>query len=138
MRRRCFLLTAICAPLSAQTNPEMVKLFESVAAALSEGNRARFLGFIDPAMENYARLAVNVAGLINQNDVASSIEFLRDEGDSKGRELELDWSLEIRTKENTGIFVRRRETVRCRVEKRKRDRWMIVALTPIEFFAPPR
>ena len=66
-----------------------------MAAALSSNNAWDFLRACDPAMPDYDVLKTNVTALLQQSDVASSVEFLKDGGDDACREVELDWFLEL-------------------------------------------
>jgi len=88
-----------------------------MASALSEGNALAFLKPIDRAMPDYQKLQDNVVALVAQNDLASSIEVLKDEGDDKRRRVELDWFLELRSHEIHGPYERRRKVVKCRLER---------------------
>jgi hypothetical protein len=137
MKRRTFLIALSIPALAADAPAEMLKLFESAAAALSDGNTTAFLNLFDRRMENRGRFDDLITGLVAQNEIGSSIEILRDEGDDKARRLELDWFLTIRSKETTGAYTRRRQVVSCRVERKGR-RWTIVSLSPVELFDPPR
>src|SRR5258708_34706782 len=107
----------------ADTHEDVVDVFASMAAALSSNNAADFLRAFDPAMPDYDQLKTNVTALLQQSDVASSVEFLKDEGGDAGREVELDWFLELRNPDPAGPVLRRREVIHCRLEKRKK-RWM--------------
>ena len=53
---------------------------------------------------------------------------------NKRASIDLDWVLEIRSLEQDGPLVRRREVVHCELRKEKKQ-WKIVALKPIDFFA---
>ena len=136
MTRRTLIFAPLAAA-SAQAPADVLDLLRDMAAALSEANAAAFLKPIDPAMKGFAQLAADVTALVAQNEVASSIEFVKDEGDERVRRLELDWLFQIRAREQTGIFERRRNVVECRLERRK-NRWIVVSLEPLSFFSPPR
>jgi len=137
MQRRAFLLAGLASAASPGPAEEMRTLVSRLAAALSEGNASAFLKVFDRSMKDYSRLERQVTALVAQNDVTSSIEFLTDEGDDRVRRVELDWFLEIRTRQDTGVFARRRQVVKCRVERRQKGRWTIVSLEPVEFFNAP-
>jgi hypothetical protein len=76
-----------------------------------------------------------VAALVNQAEVSSSIEPLRDEGSDARRSVDLDWYLEVRSLLQDGPILRRREVVHCELQ-RKNKRWKIVSLAPMQLFAP--
>jgi hypothetical protein len=88
-------------------------------------------------MPDYDKLKAAVTALVNQAEVSSFVEPLKDEGDDTKRTVEFDWYLEIRSLQPDGPIVRRREVVHCELRKEKK-RWKIVALKPIEFFAPAK
>lgn len=114
----------------------MLNLFERLAAALSEGDARAFLRSLDPAMKNRALIEAGVAALVSQNEVSSSIEILKNEGDDTRRTVEVDWFLEIRARERTGSLIRRRTAVKCAVERRKKT-WVITSFDPSSFLQPP-
>ena len=123
-----------CAALMADTHDDVVDLFASMAAALSEINVPQFMDAFDKDMPDYDKLKGAVTGLVNQAEVSSSVEPLKDEGDDTRRTVEFDWYLEIRSLLPDGPIVRRREVIHCELRKVKK-RWKIVALKPIDFFA---
>jgi hypothetical protein len=123
--------------LVADTHGQIIDLFASMAAALSEINVPQFMDAFDKDMLDYNQLKGAVTSLVNQAEVSSSVEPLTDEGDDTRRTVELDWYLEIRSLLPDGPIVRRREVVRCELRKQKK-RWKVVALKPIEFFGPAK
>jgi hypothetical protein len=129
------LLIGFC--LHADTHDDVVDLFASMAAALSEINVPQFMDAFDKEMPDYDKLKAAVTALVNQAEVSSFVEPLKDEGDDTKRTVEFDWYLEIRSLQPDGPIVRRREVVHCELRKEKK-RWKIVALKPIEFFAPAK
>ena len=134
LRRPLLLLFAALA--LADTGQELIDVFGAMASALSEGNPAVFLRAVDPSMPGYPRFADAVRALAAQNDLSSSIEIGKQEGDSRVQTVELDWLLEIRGKDQSHLFVRRQTTVKCRLERRG-GKWRVVSLEPASFFAPP-
>ena len=133
-----FLAIALFA-VSAQAgdHEDVLDLFGSMTSALSQANAPLFLKGIDKASPDYEKLASYIPALVAQGDAASSLEFLKDEGDSQKRSVEIDWFLELRNVNPAGPLVRRREIIKCRLEKQKK-KWRIVALSPVDFFAPPK
>ena len=79
--------------------------------------------------------AIDQRAISRQAEVQSSIEVVENEGDDRRRSLELDWILRIR-REQEATPGRRQQRVKCRVEKSGK-KWRIIALEPLEFFAPP-
>jgi hypothetical protein len=112
-------------------------MFASMAGGLSEGNAGQFLRAFDRSMPGYEALAANVRALLQQADVLNSVEVLDQTVEGAHPTAQLDWFLEITPKQDTAALERRRQIVKCRLEK-QRDRWRIVALEPASFFAPPK
>jgi hypothetical protein len=135
MSRRAFLM-ALAAPLLAEGQQDIMDLLTDMASALSEGNGTAFLDHVDHSMRDYEKLERNILALTAQNEVTSSIDLLKEDGDEHARSAELDWFLQIRSREQTGPLERRRQTVKCGLERGKK-KWKIVSLEPVSFFAPP-
>jgi hypothetical protein len=135
--RRLFLMVTISAALvSGDAKQDVIDLFATMTAALSESNPQVFLRAIDSAMPGYARFAAEVNALAMQNTVSNSVVFVKQEGDDRSQLVELDWLLEIAGKAESHVYVRRETMVKCRVE-RQGKRWRIVAFDPPDFFTPP-
>ena len=136
MTRRAILLLpfAVCCR-AADPAREVLDLIADAAGSLSAGNAAGFLKAFDPAMPGYAKLRENVTGLIAQGDVQSLIDPLEDEGDGRRRLEQFHWTLRMQRGQGSASSVRRERVVMCTVEKQG-AKWRIVALEPIEFFAP--
>lgn len=129
----CFALTS----LPAATHDEVLDLLSGMAAALTAVNPAQFMDAFDKSMPDYGKLKDHITALANQAEITSSIELLTDEGDDAKRSVDLDWYLQVRSLYPNGPIVTRREVVHCELGKQGK-RWKIVALKPIEFFAPVR
>lgn len=110
-----------------QSAPDVVEFVRSAAEALSLGNASAFLDKLDQDMPEYPKLRGEIEALTASGDVGSAIEIVSDEGDDRGRSLELDWLLEVRDQKA------RRGIVKCRIERRGK-RWKITRLEPVEFF----
>jgi hypothetical protein len=137
MTRRALLLVPFAARLGADSAQEVWDLFTSMAAALSEANAGAFLNAFDPAMPGFEALRAGVTALLREAEVQSSIELVEEEGDDRSRAVELDWLVHIVGRQDGAVVERRRERVKCRVEKSGR-KWRIASLEPLQFFAPPR
>lgn len=133
--RRAFL-AALAAPLLAGAEQEVLDLFTALASALSEGNGLAFLDRVDHSMPDYEKLQRNVLALVAQNELVAAIDVLEDEGDEQARAVQVDWLLQIRSREETGTLLRRREIVKCRLERVKK-KWKVASLNPVSLFAPP-
>ena len=137
MRRRTLLLLPFASCLRADAAGDAYDLLTRLAAALSQGDAIAFIASLDRAMPSFEKLRGYVTALAEQSNVLSSIEVLRQAGDDKRQELELDWFLQISEKQENGPLLRRRERVTVKVERQAR-KWKVVALDPVEFFAPLR
>lgn len=133
--RRVFLM-ALAAPLLADTHQDINDFLNALAAALSEGNGSAFMDRVDRAMPDYYKFEQYVEALIAQDEVACSIDILKQEGDDQAQNLLLDWLLQIHPRDVIGNVESRRQNVKARLE-RKKKKWKIVALEPITLFAPP-
>jgi len=115
---------------------EVRDLFARLAEALSRASAPGFLRHFDRRMAAYAQLERDVVALLNQFEVASSVEVREEQGDSRERSVEVDWMLELRSLAATGPSERRRATLKATLSRRGRA-WQITALEPAAFFAPP-
>jgi hypothetical protein len=137
MTRRALLLVPFAACLRADSAEQVWDLFASLAAALSEANASAFMNAFDPAMPGYEALRAGVTALLREAEVQSSIELVEDQGDDSSRAVELDWLVHIVGRQDGAVAERRRERVKCRVEKSGK-KWRVASLDPLQFFAPPR
>lgn len=126
-------LAGVC--LFADAESEINNLFGSLTDALAEVNAAGFMAAFDKNMPGYEQLKTDVEAIVNEGEVSSSVEPIKNEGTDTKRAVDLDWYLQIRSLEQDGPIVRRREVIHCELVKEK-NRWKIVSLQPIEFFAP--
>jgi hypothetical protein len=94
------------------------------------------LARFDRAMVGYAQLEANLQALTSIWLVEPALQLTSNEGADDRRSLEIDWIMTLTNPLDGGRSVRKEETVKCVVEKRGK-RWLIVAITPLEFFAPP-
>jgi hypothetical protein len=114
---------------------EIWDLLTRVASALSQGNLTEFLDNFDRSLPGYQTLEANARALLREYEVQSSIELLNEEATGAVRAVELDWFLQLEEQRDAGAITRRRERVRCRLEKRGK-KWKITAIEPLAFFAP--
>lgn len=121
----------------ADTHGDVVDLFASMAAALSDDNPAGFMKAIDRKMPEYERLKAQLEALVQNSEVGSAVEPLNDEGDESKREIDLDWYMELRSRVPGGPSTQRRSVIHCQVEKEGK-RWRVVSLKPAEFFDAPK
>jgi hypothetical protein len=137
-RRRVILCftASLAAPLCADDAGDIWELLAGAASALSAGSADDFMQTFDRSMPSYDMLAANVAGLLAEYEVQSSIELLSELGAGSPQTVDLDWILQLVQQDDETNTIRRRDRVTCRVTKTGK-KWKIVSLDPITFFAPP-
>jgi len=128
-------LAGVC--LYADAESDVNSLFGSLTDALAEVNAPGFMAAFDKNMPGYEQLKTAVEALVNQAEVSSSVEPLKNEGNDSKRMVDLDWYLEVRSLQQDGPIIRRREVIHCELEKENK-RWKIVSLQPIAFFGPAK
>jgi hypothetical protein len=143
--RSAVLLGVAAAFACADAHDDVLGVVTSMAGALTEvsgtgdavkgGNVPKFMDAFSKSLPDYDTLKNNVTALVNNAEVSSSIAPLNEDGDDQARMIDLDWLLEVRSLEQDGPLVRRREVVHCELRKEKKH-WKIVALKPLDFFAP--
>jgi hypothetical protein len=129
----------VCAAAPAgDPQAETREVLAAFAGALANDNVPDALTNVSKSMPDYEVFARNLRALLQQNDVTSSISPVSNEGDDQKRVLQLDWYLEIRSKSGELGLVRRRENVRCTVERSPKKKWMLTAIEPSRLFEPPQ
>jgi hypothetical protein len=129
-------LMALTAPLVADTHQEILDFLGALTSALSEGNGSAFLDRVDQTMPDYYKLEQYIDALTAEDEVSCSIDLLKQEGDGQAQTIQLDWFLQIHSRDVVGSVENRRQTVKIHLE-RKKKKWKIVSLDPITLFAPP-
>jgi hypothetical protein len=122
---------------AADVHQDIVDLFASMTAALTADppNAAGFMAPFDRTMESYDQLKGYLQGLVRDWDVASSIDFLKDEGDGAKRSVDLDWYMNLTNKLPDGPAQQRRDIIHC-VLLKEGKKWRIVSISPMAFFHP--
>ena len=106
------------------------------AAEALRGQKAAALWILfDPAMPGYKKMQSESGALLGQGRVESTIEIRKDEGDDRGRRLEIDWRMRIEQGEGVLAITERHSAVTCRLAH-KDGGWKIVEFAPLELFAP--
>jgi hypothetical protein len=134
-RRVILALGATALARAADPAEEAWEVVTAMAAALGRGSDGEFLAMCDASLHGYAELRGNVAGLVAAAEIESGIDPVKNEGDGAARVMEIDWLLHL-VERGLDRVTRRRQVVKCRMEKRSR-KWKVVALEPVAFFAPP-
>ena len=136
MLRRTFL--ALCAiPLAAEKKPPIYELLSQMASYFSDGNGPGVMTAFSKAMPGYYDIRLNVNALTNQADILCNIELLDETGDEQKRAGEVDWFLEIASKETNGPTERREQTVKLTFEKQSKN-WKITSIDPASILDPLR
>jgi hypothetical protein len=135
-KRRAFATIILATVLLADTHTDIIDVFGSMAAALSDHNVSEFMNNFDKDMPAYDTLKIQVAALMTGTDISSSAEPVQDQGDEVKRTAELDWYLQIRSQAPNGPIVTRRQVIHCELRKQGKH-WKIVSLQPMDFFSPP-
>jgi hypothetical protein len=145
---RCTALFCIAAAFAcADAHDDVMDVVASMAGALTEvsgdaagtvrGNVSKFMAAVSKDMPDYDTLKNNVTALVDEGEISSSVLPLTENGDTQTYKIDLDWLLEVRSLEQDGPLVRRREVVHCELRKEKKH-WKIIALKPLDFFAPAK
>jgi hypothetical protein len=127
----------------ADAHDDVIEAITSMADALSQvsgengnqvrGNLSQFMAAFSKDMPEYDTLRNNVAALMNEGEISSSVQPLDENGEGQTYQIDLDWLLQVRSLEKDGPLVRRREVVHCEFRKEKKH-WKIIALKPLDFF----
>jgi hypothetical protein len=134
--RSVALLYIVAAFAFADAHDDVAAVVTDMAGALTEVNVPKFMAAFNKDMPGYGTLENNVTALVKQAEVSSAIQPLSEDGDDQARSIDLDWVLEVRSLEQDGPIVHRREVIHCEL-RREKKRWKIVALKPLEFFGAP-
>ena len=135
--RSAALICLTAALACADAHDDVLEVVTSMAAALTEVNVAKFMEGISKDMADYETIENNVTALVRQAEVTSSIQPVNESGDDQMRSINLDWSLEVRSLEQDGPIVRRRQVIHCDLRK-DRKHWKVVAWKPVDFLAPAK
>ncbi|MGA2880848.1 MAG: hypothetical protein ABSG13_18010 [Bryobacteraceae bacterium] len=147
MARSLALLCIVAIFVYADAHDDVMDVVASMAGALTEqngtgvalvhGNVSKFMAEFSKDMPDYDTMKNNVTALVNEGEISSSIQPLTEVGTDQAYKIDLDWLLEVRSLEQDGPLVRRREVVHLELRKEKKH-WKVVALKPLDFFAPAK
>jgi len=135
----CVFFAFIVSVSSLQADPqrEILDLFTSMLAALSDDNVPGFMAGFDPVMPDYGKVKAQITALVEEADISSDIEPVKDSGDDTRHSIDLDWFMTIRSSAANGPSVQRRQVIHCELRKDKKH-WRIISIAPLEFFAPAK
>jgi len=145
--RSAVLVCFVAAFASADAHDDVMEVITSMAGALTEvtdtrggvlrGNVQKFMDAFSKDLPDYDTLKNNVTALVNEGEISSSIQPVTEDGNDQARTIDLDWAMEVRSLDQDGPIVQRRELVHCELRKRNKH-WKIVALKPVGFFSPAK
>jgi hypothetical protein len=120
------MIAAILALMSLVQDPAPLKVLSDLASALGEGNPAAAMATFDRNMPGYEALSANIYALTNQAQLTCVIDPI----EKNGEEIEADWFLMIRSKEESGPTERRQVKVKINLILTPKG-WRIKNITPI-------
>jgi len=123
------LLLASVVAVVADDRTDALDAVAPLADALSNSDAQAFFRILPAEMPGRSDLRDNVAALMAQAEVSSSVEVINVEKDT----ADLDWYMEIRSRETRSVVERRRGVVKIRFRKRR-----LQFIEPASFFAPPK
>jgi hypothetical protein len=112
-------------------------LLFAFATQLQNEDAAPGMQQFDRSMPGYEKLKAAVAALWARFQIEPSLDLLSNEGDDAHRTLRIDWTLTLHNPQDPVDSPRREASVACQVEKQGKT-WKIAALTPADFFDPPK
>jgi hypothetical protein len=107
-----------------------------VTTALTANNPAEAIAPFDKSFAGYATLAEYFINLTSAYSISNEAEAVDETDSTDETKLTLDWTVTLQN-ERIGTSERRREHVQVRLVRRG-SRWVIVELSPLNFFAPRR
>ena len=132
--RSAALALVVAALARADAHDDVMEVLTKMAAALTEVNVPGFMAGVSKDLPQYDTLRNDVTALVNEAEISSSVQPVMEQAGDQTYKIDLDWVLEIRSLEQDGPIVRRREVIHCELRKEKAH-WKIVALQPLDFFA---
>jgi hypothetical protein len=132
--RSLLLIFAVVVFVRADAHDDVVEVFAKMADGLTSTNVPEFMSAFSKDMPDYNTLHEEVTALAKSSEISSSAVPLTEVAGDQTYKIELDWALEIRSLEQDGPVVRRREVIHCELRKEK-NHWKIVSLKPLSFFA---
>ncbi len=137
MNRRALLILCLATGLRADSADDVWDRLASMAAALSNGDAAEFLGAIDSGMPGYESLRANIIALTRDAETQISIDPVANEGNDRARTVISDWLLLLKQRNSVSESIRRHQELTCKMQK-LRGKWVVVSLEPRSLFEAPR
>src|SRR5689334_8421356 len=109
--RRVFLATAAAGLVRADAEADAWEIVTELATALGHSSPVEVLAVCDSQMPGFATLRAGVTALCAAADVESGIDPVRNTGNDRARDLEVDWTMQLIDRSGLGRVTRRHETV---------------------------
>ena len=135
MIRRAAAVFLLAASLRAGSADDVKDVIRKAVSALRERNAPALWLLFDPKMPGYKDMRKDSEALLAVADANSTVDILKNEGDDRGRTLQLDWTMEITENQRGVSTTTRHAPVTCKLAFEGGE-WKIVNFTPADFFAP--
>jgi hypothetical protein len=106
-----------------------------LATALSENDVDGALGFFDPAMKDRGEIENRIEALVQQAEIACSLDVVTDDEQGGVHKLDVDWFFQLTSQADESRLERRRERVAIEMRLVK-GHWRITALSPLKILDP--
>ncbi|MBX9602446.1 MAG: hypothetical protein K2X35_15665 [Bryobacteraceae bacterium] len=130
------LFLAARAATAADPAADALAVLSRMAESLAEPNPRRFQRQLSPDAAGMPALAESAQALAQQYEVISSVEILRNTGDTSRREIQADWTLRFRLRDFESAFQQRRRVLKLVLIRTPRG-WKLQSVDHPPFFAPP-
>lgn len=127
------MILAILALLSFAQESGPLKVLSALASSLSEGNPAAAMAAFDKGMTDYQAVSTNIYTLTSQADLTCSIDAI----EQTGNQVEVDWFLMVRSKQETGPTERRQVKVKISFIQTGKE-WKIRSINPLTVLDLPK
>jgi hypothetical protein len=128
-------LSSLSPSLHADSAVDCEEVVRKAVEAMKSRNAAALWLLFDPAMPGFKQLRADSGALLAVANVASSVNFVKNQGDDAARTLQLDWQMEIDQQMRATGVTNRRLAVTLAL-KHEAGAWRIVKMSPAEVFAP--
>jgi hypothetical protein len=145
--RSAVLICAVALLAGADAHDDVMDVLGKMAAGLTGENNARgaarggnvaeFMSGVSKDMPDYDTLKSNVTALVRDAEISSSIQPLTEDAQGETYNIDLDWLLQIRSLQQDGPLIRRRQVVHCVLRKEDKH-WKVISLKPLDFFSAPK
>jgi hypothetical protein len=133
-KARAALLFAIFAlTCQAQGNQDLRNRLSDISTALSAGNASNAMEPFDKSFDGYQKLSDYFVALTNAYQVATEVEVTDEQKTDDGINLSVHWTLHLT---DAGKNTENRSADLTLQWVRKKGKWKITNLTPLDLFNP--